>query len=79
LNLARWADILLVAPATANCLAKFSYGLADDLLSTLYLAVECPIFMAPAMNQAMWHKPATQEHGIFLTCIQQLSVYWVSR
>lgn len=62
INLARWADILLVAPATANCLAKFSYGLADDLLSTLYLAVECPIFMAPAMNQAMWHKPATQEN-----------------
>jgi phosphopantothenoylcysteine decarboxylase/phosphopantothenate--cysteine ligase len=62
INLARWADILLVAPATANCLTKFSYGLADDLLSTLYLAVECPIFMAPAMNQAMWHKPATQEN-----------------
>ncbi|HIG64137.1 MAG TPA: bifunctional phosphopantothenoylcysteine decarboxylase/phosphopantothenate--cysteine ligase CoaBC [Methyloprofundus sp.] len=62
INLARWADLFLIAPATANCLAKFSYGLADDLLSTLYLAVECPVFIAPAMNQAMWHKPTTQEN-----------------
>ncbi|MBT4145668.1 MAG: bifunctional phosphopantothenoylcysteine decarboxylase/phosphopantothenate--cysteine ligase CoaBC [Gammaproteobacteria bacterium] len=62
INLARWADLFLIAPTTANCLAKFSYGLADDLLSTLYLAVECPVFMAPAMNQAMWHKPTTQEN-----------------
>ena len=62
INLARWADLLLIAPATANCLAKFSYGLADDLLSTLYLAVECPVYIAPAMNQAMWLKPATQEN-----------------
>ncbi len=62
INLARWADLLLIAPATANSLAKFSYGLADDLLSTLYLAVECPVYIAPAMNQAMWYKPATQEN-----------------
>jgi len=73
INLARWADLLLIAPATANSLAKFSYGLADDLLSTLYLAVECPVYMAPAMNQAMWLKPATQEnikrltqHGVII-------------
>ncbi len=62
INLARWADLLLVAPATANVLAKFSQGLADDLLSTLYLAAECPVFVAPAMNQAMWAKPATREN-----------------
>jgi len=62
INLARWADLLLVAPATANVLAKFSQGLADDLLSTLYLATECPVFVAPAMNQAMWAKPATREN-----------------
>jgi len=60
INLARWADLLLVAPATANCIAKFSLGLADDLLSTLYLAATCPVYLAPAMNQAMWGKPATQ-------------------
>ena len=62
INLARWADVLLVAPATANVLAKFSLGIADDLLSTLYLATECPVFVAPAMNQAMWAKPATREN-----------------
>ncbi|NOT85179.1 MAG: bifunctional phosphopantothenoylcysteine decarboxylase/phosphopantothenate--cysteine ligase CoaBC [Methylococcaceae bacterium] len=60
--LARWAEILLIAPATANVLAKLSHGLADDLLSTLYLAVDCPVYVAPAMNQAMWHKPITQQN-----------------
>jgi len=62
INLARWADMMLIAPATANCIAKFSHGLADDLLSTLYLAVQCPVYIAPAMNQAMWHKTVTQEN-----------------
>jgi len=62
INLARWADVLLVAPATANSIAKFSHGLADDLLSTLYLAATCPVIIAPAMNQAMWHKAVTQEN-----------------
>ena len=62
IHLARWADVLLVAPATANMLAKFSYGLADDLLSTLFLAAECPVYIAPAMNQAMWKKPVTKEN-----------------
>ena len=73
IHLARWADYLLIAPASANTLAKMSLGLADDLLSTLYLASECPVFIAPAMNQAMWHKPATQanimrlrEHGVHI-------------
>lgn len=62
ISLARWADALIIAPATANTLAKCSYGLADDLLSTLYLAASCPVYVAPAMNQAMWHKPVTQEN-----------------
>jgi len=62
INLARWADIFLIAPATANCMAKLSHGIADDLLSTLYLAAECPIYLAPAMNQAMWSKAVTQEN-----------------
>jgi len=62
INLARWADVFLIAPTTANCLAKLSHGLGDDLLSTLYLAVECPVYIAPAMNQAMWNKIVTQEN-----------------
>ncbi len=62
INLARWADVLLIAPATANIMAKCSHGLADDLLSTLYLAVSCPVYIAPAMNQAMWCKTVTQEN-----------------
>lgn len=62
ITLARWADVLLIAPATANTLAKCSHGLADDLLSTLYLAAQCPVYVAPAMNQAMWHKAVTQEN-----------------
>ena len=62
INLARWADCLLIAPATANLIAKLSHGLADDLLSTLYLAATCPVYVAPAMNQAMWSKTVTQEN-----------------
>ena len=62
ISLARWADALIIAPATANTLAKCSHGLADDLLSTLYLAASCPVYVAPAMNQAMWHKPVTQDN-----------------
>ena len=62
INLARWADCLLIAPATANLIAKLSHGLADDLLSTLYLAATCPVYVVPAMNQAMWNKAVTQEN-----------------
>jgi phosphopantothenoylcysteine decarboxylase/phosphopantothenate--cysteine ligase len=62
ISLARWAHLLIIAPATANLIAKLSHGLADDLLSTLYLAATCPVYVAPAMNQAMWHKTVTQEN-----------------
>lgn len=62
ISLARWADVLMIAPATANLIAKCSCGLADDLLSTLYLAATCPVYIAPAMNQAMWNKPVTQDN-----------------
>ena len=58
--LAKWADLLLIAPATANCMAKIACGVADDLLSTTCLAVRCPVLVAPAMNSAMWRNPATQ-------------------
>lgn len=62
INLARWADKIVIAPATADTIAKLSHGLADDLLSTLCLAATCPVYIAPAMNQAMWHKPVTQDN-----------------
>ena len=58
--LAKWADLMLIAPATANCMAKMACGIADDLLSTTCLAVRCPVLVAPAMNSAMWRNPATQ-------------------
>lgn len=58
IGLARRAQLLVVAPATADCLAKFAHGLADDLLSTLYLAYSGPVLVAPAMNSDMWAKPA---------------------
>lgn len=63
ISLARWADLVLVAPATANCLSRLAHGLADDLLSTLCLATTAPVALAPAMNQAMWLNPATQENA----------------
>jgi phosphopantothenoylcysteine decarboxylase/phosphopantothenate--cysteine ligase len=60
IELARWADLILVAPASANFIARLVSGQADDLLSTLCLAAECPLAVAPAMNQAMWNNAATQ-------------------
>ncbi len=60
IELARWADLVLVAPATANFMAKLANGLADDLLTTLCLATQAPVVLAPAMNWAMWQHPATQ-------------------
>ncbi|MCK5728356.1 MAG: bifunctional phosphopantothenoylcysteine decarboxylase/phosphopantothenate--cysteine ligase CoaBC [Methylococcales bacterium] len=62
INLARWADKIIIAPASANIIAKLAHGLADDLVSTLCLAAECPVYIAPAMNQAMWHKSITQNN-----------------
>ena len=59
---AQRTDLLLVAPATADTLAKFARGLADDFLSTLYLASTAPVVLAPAMNVNMWQHPATQEN-----------------
>ncbi len=62
IELARWADYCVIAPATANTIAKLSHGLGDDLLSTLALASSKPLVICPAMNQAMWHHPATQKN-----------------
>ena len=62
IELARWADAILIAPATANTLAKLSSGRADDLLSSITLAFDGPIGLAPAMNQAMWKDERTQSN-----------------
>jgi phosphopantothenoylcysteine decarboxylase/phosphopantothenate--cysteine ligase len=71
INLARWADKIIIAPATANSIAKFSHGFADDLLSTLYLAANCPIYIAPAMNHIMWNQVVTQEN---IKCLRSRGV-----
>lgn len=62
IELARWADAILVAPATSDALARFAIGRADDLLTTLLRASDAPVLVAPAMNQAMWRDVATQEN-----------------
>lgn len=60
IGLADWAELVLVAPATANSMAKMAHGLADDLVSTVLLATRAPVLLAPAMNVNMWSHPATQ-------------------
>lgn len=55
-------DLFLIAPATANIIAKFANGIADDFLTSTYLAANCPVLLAPAMNTTMWHHPATQRN-----------------
>lgn len=62
IELARWAEQILIAPATANLMARLAHGLADDLLTTLVLASAAPLALAPAMNQQMWRHPATQDN-----------------
>ena len=63
IELARWADLILVAPASADCMARIAAGMANDLLTTICLASEVPIALAPAMNQGMWRNSAT-EHNV---------------
>jgi phosphopantothenoylcysteine decarboxylase/phosphopantothenate--cysteine ligase len=60
IELAKWADLIIIAPATADIIARITAGMANDLLSTLCLATSAPIAIAPAMNQQMWHAKATQ-------------------
>lgn len=60
--LAKWADIFVVAPATANFMGKVAAGIADDLITTTAMAVTCPVLIAPAMNTNMWKNAATQEN-----------------
>lgn len=71
IELAKWADVIVVAPASADFIARYRQGMANDLLSTLCLATESPVILAPAMNQAMWKHPATQEN---ISVLQQRGV-----
>ena len=66
IELARWADLVLVAPATANVLARLAHGFADDLLTTLCLATQAPVVLAPAMNRQMWQAGATRANVLAL-------------
>jgi phosphopantothenoylcysteine decarboxylase/phosphopantothenate--cysteine ligase len=66
LELARWAQQVVVAPATADAIAKLAHGFADDLVATLCLATEAPIAIAPAMNHRMWLHAATQANVALL-------------
>jgi phosphopantothenoylcysteine decarboxylase/phosphopantothenate--cysteine ligase len=66
IELARWADQVIIAPATANFLAAYAAGFAADLLTTLCLATEAPVSLAPAMNRAMWAHPAVQQNCVTL-------------
>lgn len=74
IELARWADLVLIAPASANTLARLAHGLADDLLSTLCLATEAPLVVAPAMNRMMWAHPATEAN---MTLLVQRGVHCI--
>ncbi len=60
--LGRWADILLIAPCSANTLAKLAHGLCDNLVCAVYLSAICPVFVAPAMDEDMWHHPSTKKN-----------------
>lgn len=71
ITLARGLDLLLVAPATADVLARLAHGLADDFLTTFHLAVTAPMVVAPAMNLWMWEHPATREN---LKCLRERGV-----
>jgi phosphopantothenoylcysteine decarboxylase/phosphopantothenate--cysteine ligase len=61
-ELGLWADLMIIAPASANTLAKLANGLCDNLLSAVYLSAKCPVFFAPAMDLDMWKHPATQQN-----------------
>ena len=67
IELAKWADAVVIAPASANCISRLAQGRADDLLTAVCLATPAPLAIAPAMNQQMWKDPATQENIAILS------------
>jgi phosphopantothenoylcysteine decarboxylase len=74
IELARWATLVLIAPATANTIARLAHGLADDLVSTLCLVTTAPLAIAPAMNHRMWKHPATQAN---VATLRARGVQWI--
>lgn len=74
IELAKWPDLIIVAPATANFIAKYSSGIADDLLTTILLATTAKTFIAPAMNQAMWQNAMTQNNMAHLRSVLKESL-----
>ncbi len=68
-HLGRWADLLLIAPCTANTLAKMAHGLCDNMVQAIYLSAACPVVFAPAMDEDMWMHPATRAN------LQQLASF----
>ena len=64
--LGRWADVMLIAPASCNTVAKMANGICDNLLLATYLSATCPVLIAPAMDEDMWHHMATQKNIEFL-------------
>lgn len=77
IELARWADILVVAPASADFIARLASGMGNDLLTTLCLATDAPVALAPAMNQAMWRDDATQQNVANLAQMPNKSLLWI--
>src|SRR5436190_8545952 len=75
INFSQEIDLLLIVPATANIIAKFANGIADDFISTTYLASNAPVLIAPAMNTTMWFHPATQRN---IAQLQKDGVHFVS-
>lgn len=75
IELAKWADLVLVAPASADFIARLAQGMADDLLTTLCCATEAPIVLAPAMNQAMWRNTRTQRNIELLATDPQVTLW----
>jgi phosphopantothenoylcysteine decarboxylase/phosphopantothenate--cysteine ligase len=74
IGLADNADLLLVAPATANVIAKFAHGIADDALGAIHLATPAPVLIAPAMNGKMWLHPATQDN---VALLKNRGIEWI--
>lgn len=72
ISLAKKADMVLIAPATANCIGKIANGIADDMLTTTVMACTCPIYLSPAMNTAMYQNPITQDN------MAKLKKIWLS-
>ena len=74
LELGHWADLIVIAPATANILAKLSHGICDDLLTTVMCATRKPVMVAPAMNPGMWDNPITRKN---LQCLKDIGYHFV--